>query len=92
MSGSLGEVGALTHQGGKLFEQPIFKNCKGVYFLSNVKCYRDAHIPENIVPFCVLPQALGFIKLAFQISKSQMNFSYMRHKSLKFYGPFSEVP
>lgn len=93
----LGGVRALTHQGGKLWEQPIFKNSKGVYLLPNVKCYRDVRIPENKVPFHVLPRALGFenqlyfTKLAFQVFKSQINFSHVHHKSLRLYGPFSEL-
>lgn len=45
----------------------------------DVQCYRDAHIPENKVPFHVLPHTLGlenidFTELSFQVSKSQMKF------------------
>lgn len=78
----LGGVGAVTHQGGKLREQPIFKNGKGVYLLPNVKCYRDAHIPENKVPFHVLPRALGFENVSFTLPSWHFKFSSHKWISL----------
>lgn len=65
--------------------------------LPNVKCYRDAQIPENTEPFRVTSGSwirkwrLFFSKLAFQFFKWQMNFSPVHHKSLGLYGPFLEL-